>query len=333
MKFETRVLLLTVLLIILTVSFVLFRVVFNGNADSGIRYREDFSLLSSSQVSRIRFENNVKETVLEKTSGGWRIIVDKNHTFPADKGKIERFLQSVGTITAFEEVTDQREHWSRFGVVKEQQPFTIIIEDGEGERMSAFYIGEQAAGEGEFIRFIGENMVYRIRKSLSFYAAQTVSYWSHLGIVPEDVTAETITRVSVQAQEAYLRVSGQRELPLEQFHYTLVREQSDGSMRWVLEDNPETPLDQENVEEMITRISLLQAIRFVINPDRLDSRLEGPAAFISITTVTDREYRVNIGNKMDSTGYVVSPDFLPYTYIVDGVTVEKLLQPRSALHF
>ena len=248
----------------------------------------------------------------------WNIILD-GRPFPAERGKVERFIEILDRSLISRPVTERRELWPVFEV-QEENTRRIRLSGDAG--MAVLILGKDGTdGSGQYIRFTGEDGVLLVSEDFLYYAEQTPAYWSELRLFPRTVEGRNITSLAVR--------SGSSDPG-----YRLIRERGSDGVRWAAEGSS-ARIRQDRADAMAVAVAGAAGTAFAAAPENVDTGLEAPGVEISFTTSDLKTYRILIGRPADAEHWycaaVEGETRLPYVYLYSSYGLSRMARTLGEL--
>ncbi|RKX79977.1 MAG: hypothetical protein DRP87_01110 [Spirochaetes bacterium] len=253
-------------------------------------------------------------SVNRNTDGSWSVIIE-GRAFPAESTRIENFLSNVLNLKKFREITRNRENWKDFDLSPESAK-KLILKNEEGEKVTEFMVGKRAIhGEGDYVRVEGDDTVYMTDSTVAFYLNQGTAYWSHLSVMPEELTGEEIDSIHLEWRD-----EGQWG------RYLLVRREGEQMDKWVIEGKEEKELDQTKVDSLANSIATLRGAKFIPDPDNTDTGLDSPMLILVVTTGGGNRYELSVGRVGDGEekSYFLKRADIPFVYELEEWSLKRI---------
>jgi hypothetical protein len=275
-----------------------------------------FSLLKTGNLNEILLSGKKGETRLKKDrEGNWNVLIE-DASFPAEKGKIDRFFEILDRGRIIRTATEKKELWDTFEVGEEGLPRISFT----GDRGTVVLINGKPgdAGTEQYVRFQGENRVLLLSEGLSFYAEQGSPYWSELRLFPRSLEGKDLVAISVKGA-----VPG----------YRLVREKKEtGPALWLLEGRRDVKIAQSKADGLANALAALTASDFVPPSMKGLTGIGKGELIIEFLASDGKSYSLEIGNSGDETDRYCSgtidgrplPHFYKLTAPVYGRVVKTL---------
>ncbi len=316
MRYRRKLVLLTALLCALVVVYLFGRLASPANRAELLL--SGFVPNRSSSIS-IEGPGGSVELALGQ-EGEWWITIE-GESFPADRSRVEAFLEAVREERSLRVASRDRGTWGSFSL-EPGQATHLLVRD-HGRTLVNLYVGE-GVQNGDYVRREGFPEVYETVASLASYLLQAPSFWCSLRIAPEGLSLSNLQTIGVQARDFAV---GGRSVTAD---YLLVSTVKDGKNVWGVQGQPSLRLDPRSLLEVEGELLGLTGDEFVPNPEPTATGLAHPVARILATNVRGGRWVIDVG-KRDGSRFYVKREDQPYVYLVNQYTLGRLIRSLSEL--
>lgn len=295
-------------------------------------------------------KGTVETVSLSEAADGRWWVTRGGAAYPADKSKVESFLNDIANLETTRSVTADPALYKNFNLDAPQaRVLTMSVANG---REIELYYGKDALGGG-YVRLGNDPSVYLVDKALTYYLNRGAQSWYYLRLFPGTLTNIDIQSVDVKflagitpeerglikppakpdnALPASVRTSG----------YRLVRQATnDNANTWFYQGDLTLSLDQPQVESVVREIIDLQGTDFAAATiSEAEAGVKSPGIRVSVDTGEGKTYSLSIGHPAGkNTFYVLAAgpgiqtdrSGKPYIYVVSRYYLERALEPISDL--
>jgi len=323
-QFKNKVLILGLIAGVLAVAYALGLVFSPSNVQKRSSERPLLPGFKKEAVARIEVSGQEGGSILvERKDKDWSVQIGGS-AFPASGQRVGWFLDSMAGLRRTRLVSANQESWVSFGVA-DSATTRIRLWDAAGQSLVNLIVGSSDPGQrGSYARLVGSNEVLLLSRTLSNYLDGSLSYWSHLKFIPEDLAGSSVTRISGRASSLEFSDVTRRRLS-----YTLIRG-SEGGRKWQLvEPARSLLLNDQEIDRMASTLADFEGTDFVAGSPA--TGLESPAAEVLFSTEDNRDYRILIGGRTGEDQYYVKLDGGAYVYLVPEWRVRTATQPLEDL--
>ena len=250
----------------------------------------------------------------------WWISIE-GQRFPADRSKIDAFLQAVRLQRSLRTASRDPATWGSFSLERGQAIHVMVR--GRGRTLVDLYVGKGVQG-GDYVRREGSPATYETVTSLSSYLYQAASYWCSLKIAPPGLSLDSLQTIGVRARRFEV---GGRSVTAD---YLLVSTVQGGKTAWTVQGDASYPLDPKRVLEVEAELLGLTGDQFVSHPDPKATGFENPVARVLVSNVEGGRWVIDVGNR-DGTRFYVRREDQPYVYLVNQWTLGRLIRSLPEL--
>ncbi|TFG64246.1 MAG: DUF4340 domain-containing protein [Spirochaetales bacterium] len=322
MKFKNKLILLCSILGLLVAAYVLGALFSYGSA-SKIREIALFPGLKKESVSTVELSGPEGSMVLELEQTGSWMVKSGAVSYPADADKLDTLLTSISGLKQVRIVSRNAENLSNFDLT-DSAARRIILKDREGRELADMFLGKET-GKGDYVRLAKSETVLSSNKSLSFYTAQDMNYWTNLKIFPEDLQGSDIDSITMKA-DLVLEKDG---APV-RADYTIYRTVVNKAEVWQLQGREDFKLDQNKADTMAKILANLRVRTFAGIKEDVPA---GSAvhAEIRFSTGTKASYAITVGESSGEDQYYMMYDKSPYLYNVANWNLQALIMTIDEL--
>ncbi len=269
------------------------------------------SLPEYESVSRIEISDFQDTTTIIRQQNEWSV-----NGKLADKKKIQTIWEEMGNLRARGPVARNPELHARFQTDEQNATTVSFFTEGEDPALKIL-LGKRAARFSEqYIRFDGEDTVWKLEKNVGFLVPANPSLWYDLTLV--SLPPSEISSVSFS-------------FPSETFTLSKKGEPEEGSVLWTLSlQGKEQDLKQEDLMDFFFALNPLRADRFADENEQSLFQKEKESFTISISSQqgeitveikkaddnlllaasSQRQNSVFVLNKSSADGLLLSPESL-----------------------
>ena len=243
--------------------------------------------IKADQVNLVEINNLQQKIVLTRTPGGWEIVEPIKDS--ADSSEIESLIVQLLDEKSLSIATEGNEiKWANFGFDK---PVKSIMIKTTSNQQKTVEVSEQKNFENNsFLRIPGENRVLVVSPSWSTNADKKVF----------DVRNKQIFRH---------QVSNVQQVQIKNKNGVTIIENKDA--KWITSKQPDLPLDQNGIREMIAKINEIRSIEFVGEKDGVEAQKKnlklGASAISLQVKLTEGTWNAQIYKGKDSFVYAEVP--------------------------
>ncbi len=275
-------------------------------------------------VRKIEIADSSSQLTLGRT-GGWT-IEGSGASYPASQVKVEGLLKEIAALARGTLVTRDPKTADSLGLSSKEAK-KLVLSGAKGEKLCELSVGRAGIGGRGFYLRPGTGMeVFQTGEGLSSYLATERRSWADLRILPSDISAETVIRLSVASS---LALAGAKGAP--RIEYTLLKEKSvTGAMTWTLGAGA-SPVDQQKVDSLVRAMLALEGGDFLTDQDPARASLASPVAEVRISLADNRTFIVQFGDKVAGDQYPCEISGGSLGYLVPQWRLEGILKPKESL--
>ncbi len=314
-KFQKKVLILSVILGVLIVTYAL-GIIFSP---ANVRKREEgtplFPILNKDLILHIEISSGDDVLTLKKTGDAWTVLINGIY-FPASESRVDSFFDHIIFLNRARIITGDPEKRGDFELEGDVAG-RIKLFDGSERSLVDLFIGKEASGgQGSFVRIEGSNEIIQVDKSFSFYLNTERKFWSYLKLFPADLRGEDIIRISVTAKNPPL-------------NYTLVL---DNDRNWEVAGREELVLANDKVDALTNALVSFEGTEFVAGISEDEAGFADSQGEVLFSTSGDRSFRLLIGNEQtEDDQYFVKLDGETYSYLAAKWRIERIFKTVQEL--
>ena len=270
--------------------------------------------------------------ILLVRSGGWTI--DSTGTaYPASQSRVEGLLKEVAALARGTLVTRDPKTADSLGLSSKEAK-RLVLSGAKGEALCELSIGRSGVGgRGFFLRPGTGTEVFQTGEELSSYLSTERRTWADLRILPSDINAEAVMRLSIASTLALPGAAGAKGEP--RIDYTLLREKSAaGAFTWSLSPGAvgaSGAVDQQKADSLVRSVLALEGADFLDGEDRARASLASPAALVTVSLTDDRTFVIQFGTKASGDQYPCALSGGSLAYLVPEWRLEGILKPKENL--
>ncbi|MBE3064235.1 MAG: DUF4340 domain-containing protein [Spirochaetes bacterium] len=317
MSFRQKVIVRVSIFVVLLALFLFGAVISPPGASQRRSETPLFPGLKPALVRKIEIADSSSSLALSR-AGGW-IIEGSGASYPASQLKVEGLLKEVAALTRGTLVTKSSKAADGLGL-SEKEAKRLVLSGAKGEKLCELSVGRAGvAGRGYYLRSGSAAEVFQSGEGLSSYLSTERRTWADLRILPSDIKAEAVMRLSIASSLA------------PRIDYTLLKEKSAaGAMTWSLGAGA-GPVDQQTVDSLVRAVLALEGGDFLADQDPARASLASPAAEVTISLADNRTFVLQIG---DTTTGDQNPCALgggSLGYLVPRWRLDGILKPKESL--
>ncbi len=241
-----------------------------------------------------------------RQDGKW--LVDREHKYPADPGKVENFIGKLLKLKSNRLVTTTAASHVRLKVA--DQVFNKKVTIAAGDRHITLFFGTSPTNKTLHVRLDKENEVY-LARGLSAWEIQanSASWWLGQYI---DLPADKIASLAV--------TNGQGSFTLEH----------KDDKTWGLAGD-DAAIAPKAVEAFVGKATSLNLLKYLGQQDKKEYGLAKPAATLVYTEKDGSKITLAIGPKnADENNYVLKADSSPFYVSAASYVIDPLLQQKAS---
>jgi hypothetical protein len=286
-----------------------------------------FPRVKPALVQTIEIADASSRILLVRT-GGWRI--DSSGTpYPASQSRIEGLLKEVAALARGTLVTRDPKTADSLGLSSKDAK-RLVLSGAKGEKLCELSIGRPGVGgRGFYLRPGTGSEVFQTGEGLSSYLSTERRTWADLRILPSDIKAEAVMRLSIASSLPLPGASGAKGAP--RIDYTLLKEKSAaGAMTWSFGAGAGL-VDQQKADTLVRSVLALEGGDFLGGQDPARASLASPAALVTVSLTDDRTFVLQFGTKSSGDQYPCALSGGSLAYLVPEWRLEGILKPKESL--
>lgn len=351
MSFRTRISILSVVLVVLIVTYVV-GTAFSPQARRARAANQPVvSAFAVEDVGGIELftqgDDADGRTVTIRRDGEdeWSVRLEETF-FPARASRVTALLEALQGLRTVRTVTDNPDLYGDFEI-GEDAADRVTVTSIEGEVLATAYFGKPAVqGNRVYVRAADDRTVYITQSSLSFYFQEQADYFADLLALPRGLTGSAVQRISIDADIAVGEPEEEGgEATRRVARFTVFRNENG---QWQFDDTFTPPegaqVDQDAVNRWAGNIVDFEASSFATS-DTGEAEdafgLENPAMEVTFSTGSGREYALQVGNRARTEQFFLQasgPDVLsdengePYLLTASTFGVRRLFRAPDDLY-
>ncbi len=354
MSFRTRISILSVVLVVLIVTYVV-GTAFSPQARRARAANQPVvSAFAVDDVGEIELFSQGDDadgrtvTIRRDGEDEWSVRLEETF-FPARASRVTALLEALQGLRTVRTVTDNSDLYGDFEI-GEDAADRVTVTSTEGEVLATAYFGKPALqGNRVYVRTADDSSVYITRNSLSFYFQERPDYFAELLALPRGLTGSAVQRISIDADIAAGEPEEEGGAPTRRVaRFTVFRNENG---EWQFDDTFTPPegaeVDQDAVNRWAGNIVDFEASSFATAGTGAATGtedtfgLENPAMEVIISTGSGREYALKVGDPAGSEQFFLQasgPDILsdengePYLLTASTFGVRRLFRAPDDLY-
>ncbi len=327
LKFEKKILLLSIILSVLIIIYIL-GIIFSP---ASIRRREAetqlFPILNKDRISEIKISDPEDSVTLKKTDNAWTILIGGIY-FPASDSRIEALLKHLISLKRNKVLSVNPDTWKDFDVAGDTGQRILLFDKSENKIVDLVVGKAGLGGKGRYVRIEGTEEVIQVDKFFYSYLNTDKKYWSHLKLFPSDFEGRDFISITVRSHIS-LNEDNAASSPLD---YTLVMREGGENLAWKVEGRENMVLSNKKVDRMANSLANFEGIEFAAGISEQAAGFFSPSAVILFTTVDDRTYRLLIGNRApEADQFYVKLEGQTYSYLAAEWRIKEIIKPLEEL--
>ena len=281
MRFRTKSIVLGALFLVLLAALIVGGLV----TPQGVSQRSAAKLLvpgfRPGDAAKIEEFDSSQHLALEK-SGAWLMDVS-GMQFPASPSRVAALLSSVAALPRGSLVTRDAAAAASLGIGGATTR-RITISSASGVVLCTLNFGTAIpGGRGSYVSLGSASEVWSTGEALAPYVTTDRTFWGNFKIVPDDVTAAAITRISVTVRPGV--------------SWTATKStDAQNRLSWSLGSRPAAEVAQEKVSALANSLSVFSGSDFVLDGSQL-SAVRSPSETISFSLNDGRSFELLVGAK------------------------------------
>jgi len=292
MNFKRKIITLSIVLGVLVIGYVLGIIFSPERVEQRKANVPILSGIEKDKVWKIKIKSKDGEIEIAKNSNSWSLSID-NKPFPADKDKIERFIDAVRKVKKSKIITKNPDNWKKFDVTKDSAKHFILY-DKNNKIISNLYIGKEGlGGKGYYVRSSKSNEVIQTDSlSFSYYLNIKSDFWSYLKILPKNVKKDDIIKITVKKDMVF-----DKSDKLKTMSYTLFKGDSKKGSVWQVEGNTSFNIDDEKAGVLLDDLISIEGNSFEAAFTEEEAGITNSRTIFSFTMQNNDKYSLIVGNK------------------------------------
>lgn len=256
------------------------------------------------------------------------VLEDAGRDLPASKAKVEGLLKEVAALTRGSAVTSREDAASGLGLTGSAAKVLTLL-GGKGEKLAELTIGKAGTGGGgSYMRAGGEKQVYLTGATLSAYLDTERRYWSDLRLLPADLKAQNVTRISFRG-----RMELEEGKKVRNLDYALVRSaDSRGKLLWIVEGRKDAVLDDQKVEQVVSNLLGCEGNDFTDSTEASRKALSRTMAEVTLSMGDNRDFTLFVASKAEGSQYYAGLKGAERGYLVPEWRLERIFMEKESLN-
>jgi len=260
------------------------------------------------------------ELRLRARDGGWQ-AQNGGRSFPASADRVLSLVSLASGLRRGALVTRDPARSAELGLGGREERLLVLHLAGRPEL--ALEVGGRApSGEEDYVRVRGEAAVHLVRGNLSVLLAQDRTYWYDLRVLPAEVQAQTMARITVRGS-VDLGPAG-----VLKGGYTLLREGAERGGGWSMPGEGR-PVDGIAVSALAGSLASLEGEDFLQAEPA--SAPAGGRLEIEVATMAGKAYQLRVRPGTGPGLALVSTSWSPWTYVLRAELLRRVVRPAAEL--
>jgi hypothetical protein len=261
--------------------------------------------------------------VLSKTQG-WTVEVD-GARHPAAPDRVEGLLKLLAAMPRGTVVTRDAKAAEGLGLSAAEATHIVVTATG-GATLVDLSVGKMGPAGGSYLRVGQAAEVFQTGEGLSPYLSASRASWLDLRVLPRDVQADLVMRVSAKGSVTLPEATAATRLD-----YTMLKEKdSSGAMSWSFSPAAGR-VDQQAAAGLVNALAGIEGSDIVAKGDPLAAILAAPQATVTISLTDNRTLSLVIGARTPAGQYPCALEGSATMFLVPEWRVQAILLPREKL--
>ncbi len=323
MSFRTRVIVLGVVFVVLLSAFVVGTVIAPRGGSSRASAAPLLPGLAPERAQSVEVQAPSGRVLLSK-GNGWTVEVDGAQR-PAAPDRVEGLLKLLAAMPRGTVVT--RDAKAAEGLGLSAAEATRITVTGPGKAtLCELSVGRTSPTGGSYVRRGTSAEVFQTGEGLSAYLSPARASWLDLRVLPRDVQADLVMRISVKGSVTLPEAKAPSRLD-----YTLLKEKdASGAMAWSFAP-PGGKIDQQAAAGMVNALAGMEGSDILATGDPAAASLSSPQASITVSTTDNRTLSITIGARTQAGQYPCALEGAGVAFLVPEWRVQAILLPKERL--
>ena len=260
-----------------------------------------FQEITSDDISKVEVKHLISGSVIEKSGDEWKVLgvetemgrqlsdkegkeVTEKPKYKADAERAKNVIEKLGKLKATSLISTNPEKQNTYQVG--QLSKHVKLYNSAGKVVADIHIGKNGPDMfSTYVRREGENEVYLVSEHIGAVIPADVMSWRDKkiwNVMPDLVSGFSVKR------------PGKNE------SFSVVK---NGEGKWQLSSPEESGLDSSKVEDLVKKISKVDANRFALVMENSETGFDKPSLELKISTTDGANYKLLVG-KEDKQGYL-----------------------------
>lgn len=313
MKFKTKVISLSVAIVILASTYFLGGLFTAQKAVEKKAMEPMFDMALKDTLTAVKVSTNAGNVTIEKgkEADEWVVRIDENVTYPASTVRVKSLITSVFDVTKFKLMGRGEKYWAEFELESNRADTVEVIQDGK--TMFTLYVGKEGpGGKGDYVRSSLSEEIYLTDATMQRHFGQDPRYWFNMRLFPEGYTGDDIFAFTFNDMNSDRKIS-------------LKREAQKKLGKWI-NLVPGGPAPEGKIADAIAdNLALLEAVNFVNGAELT------PNVVLEIDTGKLGHLTIDCQKIMDEGQYVylLKKRGDSYMYLIQEDKLKRLFQPEG----
>lgn len=313
MKFKTKVISLSVAIVILASTYFLGGLFTAQKAVEKKAMEPMFDMALKDTLTAVKVSTNAGNVTIEKgkEADEWVVRIDENVTYPASTVRVKSLITSVFDVTKFKLMGRGEKYWAEFELESNRADTVEVIQDGK--TMFTLYVGKEGpGGKGDYVRSSLSEEIYLTDATMQRHFGQDPRYWFNMRLFPEGYTGDDIFAFTFNDMNSDRKIS-------------LKREAQKKLGKWI-NLVPGGPAPEGKIADAIAdNLALLEAVNFVNGAELT------PNVVMEIDTGKLGHLTIDCQKIMDEGQYVylLKKRGDSYMYLIQEDKLKRLFQPEG----
>ncbi len=266
-----------------------------------------FSGVSAGDVNTFSIaDQDGKNIILTKENGVWLIPAADN--FPADREKLERFLEKITTLSSERLVTRTKSSHKRLKVDSSEFNRRVEFKTGLDIKGHTVYVGTSSNYKTVHLRIEGQNEVYLVKDLQPWEMSVEPSGWWESKYF--SVKADEVVKVRLKNKEGDFSLEKQ------------------GENEWSMAGRPSRAAI-DAVKDFLGHLSPVSMTESLGKEAKKEYKMETPAALLTVNT-RDQEITLAIGaEQKDANAYVMKSSASPFYVRVAKASLKDIMEQKA----
>lgn len=251
-------------------------------------------------------DQDEKNITLIKESGVWLIPAADN--FPADREKLDRFLEKITTLNSGRLVTRTKSSHKRLKVDSSEFNRRVDFKSGPENEGNTVYMGSSSSYKTVYLRVEGQNEVYLIKDLQPWEMGVEPSGWWETKYF--SINADEVVKIRLKNKEGDFSLEKQ------------------GENEWSMEGRP-SRVATEAIQGFLGRLNPIPMTESLSREAKKEYKMDTPMAQLTINT-PDQEITLAIGaEQKDANSYVLKSSASPFYVRAAKASLTDILEKKA----